>query len=389
MSVQGETAKGFERVRDAFDEHANEMGRGGAAFAAYQGGKKIVDLWGGSARPGVDWTRDTVSCFFSSTKMLTGVVAMLLHDRGQLDFDVPVMTYWPEFAANGKEAVTVRQLLSMQAGFPYVPGYEDFLSPSGEGWDQTEEIERRIAESAPLTEVGKPAYALVNFGLLVNAVVRRISGRHVKDIWNDDIARPLGVDLWLGGRDDVRARAAQLYNFVEPGLVLATGTLGAKAWHEVNGRSVLDDLAAFASAPTVSRSLEGGGESLGTAAAMAKVYAMLENGGSLDGVKILTPATVSEFTEVQSREPDEVIAALGTVAPSNWLLGGIECNYEMEPGLGMIMGPGPRSFGKAGAGGQNGFADPDHKLGVAFIRSQLTWTSPLERELVDALYTCL
>lgn len=389
MSVQGETAKGFERVRDAFDEHASEMGPGGAAFAAYQGGEKVVDLWGGSARPGVDWTRDTVSCFFSATKMLTGVVAMLLHDRGQLDFDVPVMTYWPEFAANGKEAVTVRQLLAMQAGFPYVPGYEDFLSPSGEGWDQTEEIERRFAESAPLTEVGKPAYALVNFGLLVNAVVRRVSGRHVKDIWNEDVARPLGVDLSLGGRDDVLARAAQLHNFNEPGLVLEPGTLGAKAWHEVNGRSILDDLAAFASAPTVARSLEGGGEALGTAAAMAKVYAMLENGGSLDGVKILTPETVSEFTEVQSREPDLVIAALGTVAPANWLLGGIECNYEMEPGMGLLMGPNPRSFGKAGAGGQNGFADPDHKLGVAFVRSQLTWMSPLEHELVDALYACL
>lgn len=123
MPVHGEVAAGFEPVRATFEAHIEETGKGGAAFAAYLGGRQIVDLWGGQARPGKEWEQNTVSAFYSATKVVPAVVAMLAYDRGQLELDVPVARYWPEFAANGKEAVTIRQLLAMQAGLPYVPGY--------------------------------------------------------------------------------------------------------------------------------------------------------------------------------------------------------------------------------------------------------------------------
>lgn len=108
-----------------------------------------------------------------------------------------------------------------------------------------------------------------------------------------------------------------------------------------------------------------------------------------EDVKIVSPDTVATFTTVQSTEPDLVHKEMGATGPSSWMLGGIEGNRELRPGLPMAYGPGPRSFGKEGAGGQNGFADPDTGLSVGFLRNQLSFTSPLQHNLVDALYACL
>lgn len=389
VAVRGAVIAGFEPVRDVFEAHAKEMGHGGAAFAAYLRGQKVVDLWGGDSWPGREWEQDTVSLFYSATKLATAIVAMLAYDRGQIELDVPVARYWPKFAANGKEAITVRQLLAMQAGFPYVPGYEGFLVYDRGGWDQFEEIERRIAEAAPITEVGKPTYAPANFGVLVNAVVRRVTGRALKDIWNEDVAAPLGLDLSLGAPDAVLDRIAQVYNPSDIG-PLPRGSLLARAFHETEGQpTLLEALAEFGSNLLHLRAGQASADMLGTARSMARVYAMLVNGGSFEDVKIVSPDTVATFTTVQSTEPDLVHREMGATGPSSWMLGGIEGNREHGPGQPLIYGPGPRSFGKEGAGGQNGFADPDVGLSVGFLRNQLSFTSPLQHYLVDALYSCL
>lgn len=388
MPVHGEVAAGFGAVRVTFEAHTKEMGEGGAAFAAYLGGQKVVDLWGGHARPGQEWEEDTVSNFYSATKVAPAIVAMLAHDQGQIELDAPVARYWPEFAANGKEAVTIRQLLAMQAGLPYVPGYEGFLVYDGGGWDQFEEIERRIADAAPITEIGKPAYAAANFGVLVNAVVRRVTGRPLKDIWNEDVAEPLGLDLSLGAPDAALDRMAQIYNASDD-VPLPRGSLLAKTFHETEGQpTLLGALAEFGSNRLHLRAGQASADILGTAESMARVYAMLLNGGSFNDTKIVSPDTVAAFTTVQSREPDLVHREMGATGPSSWMLGGIEGNREQIPGK-LLYGPGPRSFGKAGAGGQNGFADPDPGLSVGFLRSHLTNTSPLQQQLLDALYSCL
>jgi CubicO group peptidase (beta-lactamase class C family) len=389
MSVHGEVAAGFEPVRTTFEAHTTEMGKGGAAFAAYLGGRKVVDLRGGYARPGKEWKEDTVSAFYSATKVVPAVVAMLVYDRGQLEFDVPVAQYWPEFAANGKEAITIRHLLAMQAGLPYVPGYEGFLIYDGGGWDQFGEIERRIAEAAPITEIGTPAYAAANFGVLVNAVVRRITGRQLKDIWNEDVAEPLGLDLSLGAPDAVLDRMAKIYN-ADDSVPLPRGSLLARAFHETEGEpTLLEALAEFGSNPLHLRAGQASADLLGTAESMARVYAMLVNGGSFKDVKIVSPGTVAAFTRVQSMLPDLVHGEMGATGPSSWMLGGIEGNREQIPGKPLLYGPGLRSFGKSGAGGQNGFADPDRGLSVGFLRSHLTVTSPLQQHLLNALYSCL
>lgn len=364
------------------------MGQGGAAFAAYLRGQKVVDLWGVDARPGWEWKEDTVSLLYSATKVAPAVVAMLTYDRGQIALDAPVALYWPEFAANGKEAITVRQLLAMQARFPYVPGYEGLLAYNGGGWNQFEKLERRIAQAAPITQMRTSAYAIANFGFLVNAIVRRVTGRAREDIWNEDVAAPLGLDLSLGAPDAVLSRMAQVYNpDVGP---LPSGSLLARAFHEAEGEpAMLEALAEFGSNLHYLRSGQGSADMLGTARSIARLYAMLANGGSIESVNIVSPDTVAAFTTVQSTEPGLVRKEMGAAGPSSWMLGGIEGNRETGPGQPMIYGPGPRSFGKEGTGGQNGFADPDAGLSVGFLRNQLSFKSPLQRHLIEALYSCL
>ncbi len=394
-SVGGETAKGFEKVREAFAANVSEVGPGGASFAAYLKGKKVVDLWAGMQGPGVPWTRNTMACYYSSTKIAPGLVAMRLVDQGKLQLDVPVAKYWPEFAQKGKSAITVRQVLAMEGGIPYVPGYEDFMVPNGGGWDNIEEIEKRLAGTAPIVEPGTPAYPAQCFGYLVNGFVRRIDGREVKTIFNDDIAKPLKVDLWMGPPEDViRRHYATLYTDrpPQPGATAAVSSpLRDKVFHIVNGRTILQDLAPWGMNPVFLRSGAGVGEMVGTAEGLAKLYVMILNGGTLDGVKILSPEVLKTFLTVQSPNKLELIFNRKSV----WMLGGFQANMVQGvevPGNqnnSLTYGPGKKTFGKNGAGGQNGFADPEAGLTIAFLRSELTFASPLQKKLIDATYASL
>jgi len=389
MAIRGDVAARFEPVRAAFAAHAKEMGKGGAAFAVYRGDEKIVDLWGGFSRPEEEWTSETVSVFYSASKVAAGIVAMIAHDRGQLEFDVPVARYWPEFAANGKERITVRQVLAMQSGLPWIPNFEGFLLPEGPGWDDFESIEHRLAASAPQTAVGQPCYGPVTFGFLVNAIVRRATGRELKDVWNADVAAPLGLDLFLGGPPSTLARMATLYN-AELSIPLPPGSVMANSFHAAQGQeSIFDRLAEYGANPAHLRGGVASSDMVGTAESMARVYAMLVNGGSFNGVSVLSPEAVAAFTTVQSTEPDTAWAEVGDTGPSSWMLGGIEGNRWFFLVQGLLYGSSPQSYGKVGAGGQYGFADPERRLAVAFLRSHLTLTSPLYPHLVEALYSCL
>jgi CubicO group peptidase (beta-lactamase class C family) len=229
---------------------------------------------------------------------------------------------------------------------------------------------------------------------LAGVVVRRVTGRPLKDIWNEDVAVPLGLDLTLGAPDGVMNRMAQIYN---PGddLSLPRGSLLARTFHETEGQpTLLEALAEFGSNPLHLRAGQASADLLGTAESMARVYAMLLNGGSFDDVKIVSPGTVADFTTVQSTQPDLLWMEMGMTGPSSWMVGGIEGNRQPGPGQPLLYGPGRRSFGKDGAGGQTGFADPEPGLSVGFVRSHLTNThgadsSPLQQRLISATYSCL
>ena len=211
VKINGEVAPGFERVADTFaanferDDGYREIG---ASFAAYRGDQLVADLWAGSrdqARQ-VPWTRDTLVNVWSATKGVTALALAVLVGRGQIDYAAPVARYWPEFAANGKEDVTVSQLLSHQAG---LPGFVE-PTPLTDFYDWAT-VTDRLARQAPMWRPGeKNAYHAMTFGFLAGELVRRASGKSVGRFLAEDVAGPLKADVYIGLPESEEHRVAPL-----------------------------------------------------------------------------------------------------------------------------------------------------------------------------------
>ncbi len=196
VEIRGTAERGFESVREAFAANFERHGDVGAAVCLYRDGRPVVDLWGGTAdvASGRAWQRDTVVMVFSTTKGITAVVANLLAERGKLDLDAPVARYWPEFAAAGKADIPVRWLLAHRAGLAAVDGeltLQDVLD-----WDP---VVAAIAAQSPNWEPGtQHGYHVRSYGWTVGEVVRRIVGCSLGRWFAEEIAAPLGLDIWIG-----------------------------------------------------------------------------------------------------------------------------------------------------------------------------------------------
>lgn len=208
MTAHGDCDPRFARVREVFESQFARGEELGAAFAVYLDGEPVVDLWDGVAdrHTGRLWERDTPALAYSCTKAVTATALLMLAERGLVDVRGPVAEVWPEFAANGKERVTVEHLLTHQAG---LPAFEHEV-PVEEFEDQAA-IADRLAGQAPVWEPGTAhGYHALTYGFLVGEVIRRVTGRSVGAMVAEEIAGPRGLELWLGAPDDVAARAARL-----------------------------------------------------------------------------------------------------------------------------------------------------------------------------------
>ncbi|MCU0268897.1 MAG: beta-lactamase family protein [Acidimicrobiales bacterium] len=374
--LQGDVAAGFEGVRDAFAANFAEQGEIGAAVAAWVDGRPVVSLWGGVADPttGRPWDRDTVVVVFSMTKGLTATAVHHLAERGGIDLDAPVCTYWPAFAANGKDTVTVRMLLAHQAGLPVVEGA--FTLDEALSWDP---VVTALAAQTPVWEPGAAhGYHVRTFGWLVGEVFRRASGRTVGCYVADELTGPLGCDWWLGLPAEHEPRVARLVppppQFQELldslGDLLFTRAMSTPAnlfrydemWNDRRIRAV--------ELPS--------SNSITNAASVARFYAALL--GPVDGVQLLAPDTVAAATRVQSDGPDLVLLIDSRFA-TGYMLGR------------MLASPaGPRAFGHTGAGGSTAFVDPDRGLAFAYTTNTMRFDTQhdvrserLARALYDAV----
>jgi CubicO group peptidase (beta-lactamase class C family) len=347
--VQTNLQAQVQQLIDRFVADGEEVG---LQVAAYLDGTLVVDAWAGVADEAIGRPVDGETLFtsWSVTKGFVATCVHILADRGKLDYDDPIATWWPEFAANGKATVTVRHALTHTAGVPQMPdgGTPEMMTD----WDA---MCGAIAAHAPLWPPGtQTGYHAWTFGWILGELVRRVDGRPIAAFAHDELCAPLGIaDFYLGIPDEVEPRVAPLRQDERH----FRGSQGASGLAALIVPAHLAT-AAVVNRPDVRRASIPGGGGIMNARAIARLYAMLAGHGQLDGVRILSAERIDIMRGLQTNAHDQYLQApirkgLG------FFLGGPE-----EDGGSTTTGPNRRAFGHPGNGGSMGFADPE--LGLAF-----------------------
>ncbi|WP_127784109.1 serine hydrolase domain-containing protein [Rhodococcus sp. X156] len=302
LEIHGFCDDRFAGLRSALQDNVTSGAELGACLAVTIDGEPVVDLWGGwsDTEQTVPWERDTITNVWSSTKTVTALAALVLVERGELDVYSPVARYWPEFAANGKQDVQVRHLLSHTSGVS--------------GWDAPFAIEEmydaeaaaaRLAGQAPWWEPGTASgYHALNYGHLVGEVVRRVTGQSLGQFVATEITGPLGADLHIGLPASELGRVSDVvpppplgldYSTIDPSSVMIRTFTGP----------VADARASWTDAWRTAEI--GGANGHGNARALARIQSVIACGGEVDGVRLLSPATIKLIFDQQSDGTDLVL----------------------------------------------------------------------------------
>lgn len=389
--IAGEVDEGYGPVADAFRRNFAERGEVGAACAVYRDGRKVVDLWGGyrDGRTRAPWREDSMVTVFSSTKGVSGLAVALAHSRGLIDYDERVATYWPEFAAAGKERVTVRQLLSHQAGLPAI---DRPLSVTDLA--DLDIVAGALAEQKPGWDPGtRHGYHAISLGWYEGELIRRVdpAKRTLGRFFAEEIAAPLGIEFYIGVPESVDPdRIAFIHGFKPAEMMLHMGlmprgfVLGFLNPRSITARSfanpkVLSQLGNY-NRPDV-RALElPAANGTGEARAIAKAYGVAATGGSTLGLGQSTLDALMSPAEPPTGGPADLVLRVDTV----FSLGYIKPFQSFRFGA-----AGGRAFGTPGAGGSFGFADPETGVGFAYVMNRSgfhLWDDPRELALRSALY---
>lgn len=363
-------------MREAFAENFAVRGEEGGAACVVVDGVTVVDLWGGWAdgARARRWGPDTLVNVFSVGKPLAALCLLRLAGEGRLDLDDPVARHWPEFAAAGKEAVTVRHVLAHRAGLPAVRP----RLPAGAMFDW-EGMCEALAAQPPWWDPGTVhGYHVNTFGFLVGELVRRIDGRSIGRMLREDVTGPLGADLHVGLTASEDARVAEFawpggapeeaepaglsddelmaHNaYFNPGGLSGAGVVNTRAWREAEMPST---------------------NGHGTARGVARVFQALATGGDA----VVEPAILAEAVREASAGDDLVLGR-----PSRFGLGFQLTQPERR------LGPNAGTFGHFGAGGSLGFCDPDAGVAFGYVMNRMgpRWQNALNKALVDAVYASL
>lgn len=377
-SVHGVHDPAFAGVADRF---ARQLARtdGGGSLAVYHQGRLVVDLWGGNRDGDRAWQRDTLAMCFSTTKGVAATAVHVLADRGEIDYDRPVATYWPEFGQAGKERITVRQVLSHAAGLHRFGTLVD----SGRRMIDWEHMVDALARARPAYPPGTAVgYHAITFGWLVGELVRRVAGVTLAEFVQAELARPLGLGgLFIGCPAEERHRLAPLQPM--SGGLGPTGTAALRsvsralsiAGVPVNPRRIVNALYARgmeevmygpefldAQVPAMNGHFD--------AVSLAGLYAMLAGGGELDGVRVLSQRTVRRAGAVQNRQLDRVV-----VLPMEWRLG----YHRLLTRRNRL----PHAFGHFGFGGSGAWADPEYDVALALVVNRGGGTPMADRRIVE------
>ncbi len=282
---------------------AKRSAAGGMAVAVYHHGELVVDAWTGVRNAAGDpWERNTMSMSFSTTKGVVATIVQRLVDRGVLDYDTPVSTYWPEFAAAGKDTVTLRHLLTHQSGLHDVRS----IASSAEDLINWDHMTKLLAESSPKWGIGtRSAYHALTYGYLVGEVIRRVTGGTVNDALQLEIVQHLGIDgeMYIGAPQAVRGDIAE--QLVDPKavqrLVKMTSNLAkVKSFQPMYQALVVDDMLDVATTERIHDGEIPAANGVFTARSLARMYAALATPDDFDGPPLVSPETLAEATRVQT-----------------------------------------------------------------------------------------
>lgn len=338
----------WQPVVDVFDRNFAEGGESGASLCITHEGRTVVDVWGGT------FAEDSISIVHSCTKGATALCAHVLHSRGLLDYEAPVAEYWPEFAANGKEQATVRMMLDHSVG---VPVFRKDIEP-GELYDFDHVVEL-LEHEAPFWEPGtRNGYHMINFGWTVGELVRRVSGKSLGTFFQDEIAKPLGIDFWIGLPEDQEHRVVPLIPYGRQ-----TGErIGAFAVQLLNDPQSIPALAMRNVMSTNMNAREyraaeiGGGGGVTNGRGLAGMYTPL----ALDDGRLVDHDTLEAMRRISMATNQDATLFLATRFALGFMVS--MDNRAKEEKDSVVLGE--HAFGHVGAGGSIGFADPS--LGLAF-----------------------
>jgi CubicO group peptidase (beta-lactamase class C family) len=377
--IQGAADSNFACTVQAFDRLFPGRRFGGGALAVYLHGEPVVDVWTGYAdRRGQQyWTADTGAMVWSATKGMASTVIHRLVDRGLLDYDVPVAEFWPEFGANGKADITVRDVMRHRAGLSQLNGVS-----KAELLDHRS-MEARIAD-APVNRVlyGKPAYHALTYGWLMSGLARSVTGKGMRDLIREELAEPLNTDGLHLGRPpaDSATRVAQILTpqgaFSNPVFNFVAPRVAALQYSGVFGSMYFPGMKAVVQGdiPFLDSEIPAA-NGVTTARGLAKMYAAIANGGHIDGTQFLSQELVAGLTGKPSLLPDRNI-----FVPMSFNLG-----YHSLPFPPGFM-PG---FGHAGLAGSVGWADPDSGLSFAFVHNRLLTRMVLDQMTFPGLHALI
>lgn len=384
---EGHVSQGFEAVREAFADNFARRRELGGACCAYHRGKQVVDLWGGvrNKHTGDPWEQDTMVIVYSATKGLAAMTLALAHSRGWLDYEERVCTYWPEFAQQGKERITVRQLLAHQAGLYALDEPVDRSLVA-----DLDRLAVVLARQKPAWEPGtRQAYHGITLGFYESELLRRIDPqqRSLGQFFQDEIASPLGLDLYIRLPEDIPN--SRLATIARPTWVeLLRGFPLRLALDTMNRRSKIVRALRGSELPhdeqhVYARNLEvPSGGAVGTARAIARAYSVFATGGRELGLR---------------RETLELLAA-PAVPPARGFYDECMKTHGVQFALGFMKSTpalpfgSARSFGSPGAGGALGFGDPAAGVGYAYVTSRMGTRltgDPRAVALRDALYSAI
>jgi CubicO group peptidase (beta-lactamase class C family) len=397
-TVEGVVSSGFEAVADAFLENFRSRDELGASACVMVEGETMLDLWGGhaDAKKTKPWRRDTVSIVYSCTKGATALCAHVLASQGRLDIEAPVIELWPEFGRNGKQRVTGRMMLDHSAG---VPVWREKMAAGGlYEWDYAVDL---LAQQEPFWEPGvRNGYHGITFGFTVGELVRRASGMSLGAFFQEAIARPLGLDFWIGLPEEIEPRVAPMIGFAHPSGMPFTPFLhdmlnvpsslpylffrNEGGWSgKVNSRESHAAEIGAANGVTNARGLAG-------------MYAPLACGGALGDVRLVDDVTLKRMGEVSMATHHDATLYI----PTRFALGFMKSmdNRRRSSGAAVTGEPidsailGSAAFGHVGAGGSIGFADPACGLSFGYSMNRMgppLLLNPRGQALVDATYKAL